>query len=145
MTPPCPDCGARLPAAETCRERFGACLSLEYQHPDTFGAVHHLAVMCYSLQHNGYSRDAWLDARAMLARCLRENLSGPEFLKITREKLGTRRSGSITRGPRLAGVSSITWTVTVADLDTTTAARYEAGVRQWAASVVADTADFKPA
>ena len=144
VTAPCPDCGARLAEAETCRERFGACLSLEYQNPATFGAVHHLSVICYALQHNGYSRAAWIDARDLLARCLHENLTGADLLRITREKLGNRKNGSINRGPRLKGVSGVVWTVTVADVDTTDLAAYETGVRRWAASVVADTVDFTP-
>lgn len=140
----CPDCGARLAEPETCRERFGACLTLEYLHPSTFDAVHHLSVMCYALQHNQYAKAAWLDARDILGRCVREDLTGAVFLQLMRERLGTKRNGSISRGPKLEGVSGIPWSTTVADVATADPAAYEADIRRWAASVVTDSAAFEP-
>ena len=138
----CPDCGARLAEPETCRGRFGACLTLEYLHPTTFGAVHHLSVMCYALQHNQYAKVAWLDARDILAQCVSGGLTGAEFLRMSRERLGTKRNGSISRGKKLTDVADIPWSVRVVDIATADPATYEADVLRWAASVVADTADF---
>jgi hypothetical protein len=43
-------------------------MALEYENPSAYGAVHHLTVACYMLQHNAYSRDVWLEARKMLAQ-----------------------------------------------------------------------------
>jgi hypothetical protein len=61
----CPDCGAEQPAGASCEQCFHALLAFEAERPEAFGAVHHLTVACYSLQHpRGYSRaalNAWRD------------------------------------------------------------------------------------
>ncbi len=47
-------------------------MALEYENPIAWGAVHHLTVTCYMLQHNAYSGDVWLEARKMLAQFIQE-------------------------------------------------------------------------
>jgi hypothetical protein len=51
----CADCGAPAAEGETCRGMFDQLLAHEYALPEAFGAVHHLPVAVYSLQHpRGY-------------------------------------------------------------------------------------------
>jgi hypothetical protein len=51
-----------------------------------------------------------------------------------------QRTWSITRGPKLAGVESIAWTRTIADVRLDTAEHYCADVRAWAESILVDSA-----
>ncbi|MCB0192999.1 MAG: hypothetical protein KDJ65_13730 [Anaerolineae bacterium] len=62
MSQKCLHCGANIQPNESCRDRFDLCLALEFENPIAFGAVHHLTVACYMLQHNAYARDVWLEA-----------------------------------------------------------------------------------
>jgi hypothetical protein len=63
MSLKCPLCGGEFASIEQCRERFDLCMALEYQNPSAYGAVHHLSVVCYMLQHNAYSDEVWLGFR----------------------------------------------------------------------------------
>jgi hypothetical protein len=80
----CPVCGAEFPSGETCRKRFERCLTLDYEHPESYGAVHHLVVACYMLQHNQYSRRGWLEARALVADVVRHGLTPADIRKRNR-------------------------------------------------------------
>ncbi|HEX5501684.1 MAG TPA: DUF5946 family protein [Thermomicrobiales bacterium] len=141
MSDICPQCGAALRAGERCRERFDVAQARELEDP-AYGAVHHLSVPCYMLQHNAYSRDGWLYSRALLARFV-EGLSPDAARRQHRRDVDSgRRAWSITKGDKLAGVDGIAWTRTIADVRLDTPEHYCADVRAWAASVLADTADL---
>lgn len=73
----CAECGAPQPPGATCRDCFEALLAFENERPSAFGAVHHLTVATYFLQHpRGYTDEvlrAWhatlgdaLDGRATI-------------------------------------------------------------------------------
>lgn len=66
----CPLCGAVYPANETLLDRFHRCLVLEYEQPHAYGAVHHLLVLCYAVQHRGYSTEGWLPGGVSCSRIL---------------------------------------------------------------------------
>lgn len=83
---PCPDCGAPQPAGESCEDCFHALLAFEAERPAAFGAVHHLTVSCFYLQHpRGYAPAtlrAWrqlvadaLDGRTNVGRIRARNAS----------------------------------------------------------------------
>jgi len=61
----CGDCGAVQPKGAACLSCFHALLAYENERPPAFGAVHHLTVATYYLQHpRGYTSDvlrAWRD------------------------------------------------------------------------------------
>jgi hypothetical protein len=140
MTPNCPQCGAATLPGETCHGRFGLCLALEYQNPAAFGAVHHLMVLCYMLQHNAYSREAWLEARNMLAQFVQEGVTPAEIRRQNRARLDSgRRAGSITKEAKLTEVNAIQWTRTIADVRLDNPDSYCADVVQWATAVLTDT------
>jgi hypothetical protein len=80
----CSKCGAQFPSGETCRERFEYCLTLDYEQPESYGAVHHLVVACYMLQHNEYSRRGWLEARALVADAIHHGTAPTELRKRNR-------------------------------------------------------------
>ncbi len=140
MMETCPQCGARLPVGDSCRQRFEQCLALEYESPAAFGAVHHLTVLGYMLQHNAYSHNAWLRARAMLAQFVQNGVTPATMRQQTRTLLDSRRrAGHITRGAKLAGVATIHWTYTIAEVRLDNCEVYCADVHQWALSILADT------
>jgi hypothetical protein len=136
----CTLCGARYPTDETCQDHFNLCLALEFQHPDTFGSVHHLTIPSYMLQHNLYSRAGWLEARQMLVRFLREGIA-PTELRIQYRSImyNGNRSWNLINGPKLAEFNKTIWTRTIADLRLEDPVTYSTDVRLWAQSILADT------
>jgi hypothetical protein len=87
----CLECGAEAPAGETCRDCFEALLAYENERPPAFGAVHHLTVACYSLQHPaGYARAALDSWRELIAATL-DGRAAPNDL---RHRLGQRFAGA---------------------------------------------------
>ena len=113
---------------------------MEFENPATFGAVHHLTVACYMLQHNGYSREGWLEVRKMVAQFVEEGVKPAEVRKRNQSRFDSRqREWSITKGPKLAEFDTITWSRTIADVRLDDPQSYCADVECWAESVLADT------
>jgi hypothetical protein len=132
----CPDCGARITDGETCRGLFDRLLAHEYAFPEAFGAVHHLTVAAYSLQHpRGYSRDAISMWRLIIAESL-DGVSTPaDFLARARAQFA---GGVRVREPGAEPPDGWPrqWPMTAADVvDTPDAATHIDRVRQWAASI----------
>jgi len=139
MASTCPQCGAVVSAAATCQDRFDACLIKEFELA-VYGAVHHLTVPCYMLQHNLYSAEGWMGARELLIQFVHRGQAPGEARRRNRIRVDSgHRSWSVTKGPRLPGVEQIRWTVTIADVRLDTAEHYVADVRRWAESVLADS------
>ena len=138
--PPCPDCGAEIVEAETCRAKFEQLLAHEYEFPPAFGAVHHLTVAAYSLQHpRGYSADAIRMWRAIIAESLDGLATPAQFLQRARAQFGgearVREPGSEPpdEWPRA-------WPITVVDVvvpdgEPADAAGHIERVRRWSASI----------
>jgi hypothetical protein len=140
MSQQCPQCGAEFPSDEQCHGRFDLCLAMEFENPGTFGAAHFLTVACYMLQHNAYSRDAWLEAREMIAQFIQDGVTPTEMRKQNRSRLDSRhRRWSIIKGTELSEFDTIVWTRTIADVRLDDPETYCADVRLWAASILADT------
>jgi hypothetical protein len=140
MSYTCPLCGGEFPAGETCRERFDACLAREFENPATYGAVHHLSVACYMLQHNAYSRDGWMETRNMLAQFIREGAPPAGIRRRNRSRLDSgHRTWSVTQGAKLSEFDTIVWTRTIADVRLDDPEVYGADVKLWAASLLTDT------
>jgi hypothetical protein len=140
MLQKCPQCGAEFLADEQCRDRFDLCLALEFENPTTFGAVHHLTVACYMLQHNVYSREVWLEARNMVAQFIRAGVAPAEMRRRNRSRFNSgRRAWSVTKGPKLAEFETIAWSRTIASVRPENPETYCAGVTLWATSILADT------
>lgn len=136
----CPQCGAEFLADERCRDRFDLCLAREFENPTTFGAVHHLTVACYMLQHNAYTRGAWLEARTMVAQFIREGITPAGMRRRNRPRFDSRRRPwSVTKGAKLPEFGAITWSRTIASVRLQDAETYCADVKLWAFSVLEDT------
>jgi len=138
--PKCSWCGADLIDHEPCQQRFERCMAMEFENPATFGSVHHLTVTCYMLQHNAYTRHAWLEARKMIAQFIQEGIAPAELRMRNQTRLdGKQRNWSVTRGAKLVEFNEIAWTRTIADICLDNPDIYCVGVKLWAASVFADT------
>ncbi len=136
----CPQCGAQYPTDETCRDRFDLCLAKEFEQPASYGSVHHLTVACYMLQHNLYSRKAWLEAREMVAQFIRQGRAPADVRRQNRKRLDSgQRRWSVTKGAKIAMLDGIAWTRTIADVRLDASDLYCADVKLWAEGVLADT------
>jgi hypothetical protein len=136
----CPDCGAAIADGDTCRAQFDKLLAHEYAFPKAFGAVHHLTVAAYSLQHpRGYSRDAIRMWRVIIGDALDGNATAADFLQRARTQFG---SGVRVREPGAEPPDEWprTWSMTVADVigpagETPDADHHIERVRRWAESI----------
>lgn len=143
MVQKCPLCGAEFQSSEQCRDRFDLCLAMEFENPTTFGAVHHLTVACYMLQHNAYSRDGWLEVRKMLAQFIQEGVTPAEMRRQKRARLDSgKRTWSVTKGAKLSEFDSIAWSRTIAGVRLDNPDIYCEDVKEWAKSVLEDTASI---
>ena len=135
----CPQCGAVFTTDETCQDRFNVSQLKEIEQP-AFYAVHHLSVPCYMLQHNVYSRQGWLEVRALLEKFVYEGWT-PAMARRQYRVSGDsgHRAFSFTRGAKLPGVEDIAWSYTIAQVRLDTAESYCADVRRWAESILADS------
>lgn len=140
MSQKCPRCGAEYPSDEQCRNRFERSMALEYENPAAWGAVHHLTVLCYMLQHNEYSREVWLEARKMLAQFIEGDITPDTMRKRNRSKFDSaHRTWSVTKGPKLPEFDAVVWSRTIADIRLDDPETYCADVRLWAVSILKDT------
>ena len=136
----CLQCGAELPAGETCRDRFDLCLAKEFEHPASYGSVHHLTVACYMLQHDLYSREAWLEARKMVAQFIHQGITPADVRRQNRQAFDSgHRQWSFTKGAKISTLDGLVWTRTIADVRLDTPEVYCADVRTWATGVLLDT------
>jgi hypothetical protein len=115
-------------------------MAMEFENPTTFGAVHHLTVACYMLQHNAYSRNVWLEARKMIVQFTQEGMTPAEMRKQNRSRLDSgHRTWSVTKGVKLSEFDNIVWSRTIADVRLDNPEVYCTDVNDWALSVLEDT------
>jgi hypothetical protein len=129
----CLQCGAI-----GCKDKYGEMLALEFEQPTIFGAVHHITVNCYNLQHPAEFSDealAWM--KEALHDIVEHDLPGPALLKRARSTFGgdyrVRRNDTRARAP-----ARTRWSMTVADVRTDSPEIYVENVRTWAASILED-------
>jgi len=131
----CPECGG-----VDCKTRFDSFLALEFTDP-AFGAVHHLTVTAYMLQHSSQlTREGWLHERELLREFLVEN-KPPSFIRKQNKDLvdsGKRTFKIKSRtGERIIQRSA--WTKTILDVRSENAELYCADVTAWARSVLEES------
>jgi hypothetical protein len=132
----CLECGAPDSA---CASRFDDFLVLEFTDAG-YGAVHHLTVAAYMLQHSSkLTREGWLHMRELLKEFLVEN-KPPAFVRKQNKDLvdSGKRKFKIASKDGLPVISKTTWAKTILDVRTETAEVYCADVTGWARSVLDD-------
>ena len=132
----CPECGA---AEAACESRFHECLALEFQNP-AYGAVHHLTVTAYMLQHSSQlTREGWLHQRQLLREFLVEN-KPPAFIRNQNKDLvdSGKRRFKIKSKDGVPVINKTTWKKTILDVRMENAEDYCEDVTAWARSVLED-------
>jgi hypothetical protein len=136
----CPDCGATIADNGTCRALFDELLAHEYAFPAAFGAVHHLTVAAYYLQHpRGFSRAAIRGWRAIITDSLDGAATPAEFLRRARARSDAKVRIRERDAKPPEGWPSI-WPMTVADVvvapgETPNADGHIRRVTQWAKAI----------
>ncbi len=136
----CPECGA---TDTLCKSRFDEFLVLEFT--DTgYGAVHHLTVAAYMLQHSSHlTREGWLQERELLRAFLVENKSPAFVRKQNKDKVDSgKRYFKIKSKTGQPVIGKIAWTKTILDVRAENAEVYCADVTEWAKAVLQDSEEL---
>jgi len=136
----CPECGAR---DHLCQTRFDEFLVLEFTNPG-YGAVHHLTVATYMLQHSSkMTREGWLHERALLREFLIEK-KPPSFIRKQNKDLvdSGKRTFKFKSKDGKPVIHKANWTKTILDVRTENAEVYCADVSAWARSVLEDSEEI---
>ena len=138
----CPECGA----SETlCQTRFDEFLFLEFTDAG-YGAVHHLTVTAYMIQHSSkLTREGWLHERGLLHEFLVEN-KPPAFIRKQNKDLvdSGKRTFKIKSRDGEPVINKSSWTKTILDVRSENAEVYYADVNAWARSVLEDAETIIP-
>jgi len=140
QTATCPECGG-----SNCRPVFDEFLALEFTDPG-YGAVHHLTVATYMLQHSSkLSRAGWLEMRRLLREFLVENKSPLEVRRKNKSAVdGGKRKWKTTSCDDLPKISKVKWAKTILDVRAENAALYCADVQEWAKAALFETEQVQP-
>ena len=133
----CRDCGA---PELTCETRFHDFLTLEFENAD-YGAVHHLTVVAYMLQHSRkLTREVWLETRKLLRGFLIEN-KPPALIRQQNKAMveSGKRNFKITSRERATKIHKSTRARTILDVRTEDAPTYCADVTAWARSALEES------
>ena len=125
----------------TCRAQFDFLLGREFEDA-ALRAVHHLTVLCYTLQHPvefDASPEGHAGAWALLREAVAEDLSASELRRRNRARLrGSDRPRMRNRGRRHAPLPAApAWTITVSDVVNGPEDEYAGRVRAWAKALAA--------
>lgn len=130
----CPECGA---PDSLCKERFDEFLVLEFTDAG-YGAVHHLTVATYMLQHSSkLTREGWLHESELLREFIVEN-KPPAFVRKQNKDLvdSGKRKFKIKSKTGLPVIKKTTWTKTILDVRAENAEVYCEDITAWARSAL---------
>ena len=133
----CPECGAPENACET---RFHECLVKEFENA-AYGAVHHLTVATYMLQHSSQlTREGWLHERELLREFLVENKL-PAFIRKQNKDFvdSGKRKFKIKSKDVKPVINKTKWMKTILDVCRENAEFYCEDVTAWAKAVSGDS------
>jgi hypothetical protein len=137
----CPECGSSWQAGQTCQDDFHQMLFWEAEEPD-LGAVHHLMVLCFHLQHPSlYTPEGLRAARILLGNFLERGLSTSEVRRRYQEQVRSdRRTWKIKGQPGAEGSypEPVRWTMTARDVTEAEKEAYLESVQRWAQAVHKD-------
>jgi hypothetical protein len=137
----CPECGAAWQGDETCEALFHQMLYWENEQPD-LGAVHHLMVLSYHLQHPTLFSQAGLDYGVQLLKDFLEGGLTPQ--QARQEKRfdidSSRRTWKLRPRPEAQGAYSrpVRWMMTAKDVVRSGAEGYTEQIHIWANSILSD-------
>ena len=130
----CPECGA---PDSLCQTRFDEFLVLEFTEAD-YGAVHHLTVAAFMVQHSSkMTREGWLLERDLLREFLVKNKSPAYIRKQNKDVVDSgKRTFKIKSKTGVPVINKTTWAKTILDVRTENADVYCEDITAWARSVL---------
>ena len=130
----CPECGA---SDNQCQTRFDEFLVLEFTDPG-YGAVHHLTVAAYMVQHSSkMTREGWLFERGLLREFLVENKPPAYIRKQNKDIVDSgKRKFKIKSKTGIPVINKTNWTKTILDVRSENAEVYCDDINAWAMSVL---------
>jgi hypothetical protein len=130
----CHECGA---PDNLCQTRFDEFLVLEFTDAG-YGAVHHLTVATYMVQHSSrMTREGWLFERNLLREFLIENKPPAYIRKQNRDLVDSgKRTFKIKSKTGIPVINKTTWSKTILDVRAENAEIYCEDVTAWARSVL---------
>ncbi|MCB9452972.1 MAG: hypothetical protein H6672_16170 [Anaerolineaceae bacterium] len=135
----CPECGGMWHNGMTCQDHFHQMLAWEFENPGGAGAVHHLSVLCYNLQHPSvYSPQALHGAKAILARYVVDGATPQQIRAQHKQSVDSGHRAYTIRGtPESQGgyAYPVNWTITIGDVTSGGLAGYCERVEVWSGSV----------
>lgn len=137
----CPECGA---LDNLCQSRFDEYLVLEFTDAG-FGAVHHLTVAAYMVQHSSkMTREGWLFERGLLREFLVENKPPAYIRKQNKDVVDSgKRKFKIKSKTGVPVINKTTWQKTILDVRTESAVVYCEDITAWARSVLEEAEELE--
>ena len=142
---PCPSCGAVWEDGQDCQQRFDECLALEFSHP-TFGAVHHLTVPAFMLQHSGKLTTEGAQAMLDILHLFLVKHASPSHVRATYSGIldNKQRGWKFTKTSSAVLIDSNIWTCTISSVTMESGEKYCETIKDWAWSVYRDGAAAMP-
>jgi Family of unknown function (DUF5946) len=130
----CPECGA---PDQLCQMRFDEFLVLEFTDAG-YGAVHHLTVAAFMVQHSSkMTREGWLFERKLLREFLVENKPPPYIRKQNKDVVDSgKRTFKIKSKTGIPVIDKKIWKKTIVDVRAANADVYCEDIEAWARSVL---------
>lgn len=137
----CPECGA---PDQLCQTRFDEFLVLEFTDAG-YGAVHHLTVAAFMVQHSSkLTREGWLHERELLREFLVENKPPAFIRKQNKDRVDSgKRTFKIKSRDGKRIIEKSVWKKTILDVRTENAEVYCEDITSWALSVLEDASTEK--
>ena len=137
----CPECGA---PDTLCQTRFDEFLVLEFTDAG-YGAVHHLTVATFMVQHSSrMTREGWMYERDLLREFLVENKPPQLVRKQIKDSVDSgKRTFKFKSKTGAPVINKTTWTRTILDVRAEDAAIYREDINAWARSVLEDAEGLK--
>ncbi len=136
----CPECGA---GDNLCQSRFDEFLVLEFTDPG-YGAVHHLTVATYMLQHSSrMTREGWRHEWELLREFLVEN-KPPSFIRKQNKHLvdSGKRSFKFRSKDGMPIIHKNAWRKTILDVRAENAEMYCEDITAWARSALEEAEEI---
>jgi hypothetical protein len=130
----CPECSA---PDILCQTRFDEFLVLEFTDAG-YGAVHHLTVAAFMVQHSSrMTREGWMYERELLREFLIEKKSPAEIRRQIKNTVDSgKRTFKIKSKDGIPVISKTSWSKTILDVRADNAEVYCEDITAWARSVL---------
>jgi hypothetical protein len=137
----CPECGA---PDQLCQTQFEEFLVLEFTDAG-YGAVHHLTVTAFMVQHSSrMTREGWLFERELLREFLVENKPPSYIRKQNKDRVDSgKRTFKIKSRDGKRIIEKSTWKKTILDVRMENSEVYCEDITSWASSVLEDASKEK--